>query len=78
MKKGVKIISEISIILFAVSLIVSKFNESIEWNSNGLRNVLVIIYLITSLYYSKMEIKDKNREIQELKLKLKQSKKEIY
>ena len=72
-----KIISEISIILFAVSLIVSKFNESIEWNSNGLRNVLVIIYLITSLYYSKMEIKDKNREIQELKLKLKQSKKEI-
>ncbi|MEF3077379.1 hypothetical protein [Winogradskyella poriferorum] len=78
MKKGVKIISEISIILFAVSLIVSRFNESIEWNSNGLRNVLVIIYLITSLYYSKMEIKDKNREIQELKLKLKQSKKEIY
>ncbi|MCP4053494.1 MAG: hypothetical protein GY739_10575 [Mesoflavibacter sp.] len=77
MKKGMKIISEISIILFAVSLIVSKFNESIEWNSNGLRNVLVIIYLITSLYYSKMEIKDKNREIQELKLKLKQSKKEI-
>jgi len=72
-----KIISEISIILFAVSLIVSKFNESIEWNSNGLRNVLVIIYLITSLYYSKMEIKDKNREIQELKLKLKQSKKGI-
>ena len=77
MKKGMKIISEISIILFAVSLIVSKFNESIEWNSNGLRNVLVIIYLITSLYYSKMEIKDKNREIQELKLKLKQSKKGI-
>tara|TARA_R110002049_G_C8814099_1_gene533819 strand:+ start:13 stop:246 length:234 start_codon:yes stop_codon:yes gene_type:complete len=77
MKKGMKIISEISIILFAVSLIVSKFNESIEWNSNGLRNVLVIIYLITGLYYSKMEIKDKNREIQDLKLKLKQSKKEI-
>jgi hypothetical protein len=77
MKKGLKIISDVSIILFGVSLIVSKFNDSIEWNSNGLRNVLVIIYLITNLYYSKMEIKDKNREIQELKLKLKQSKKEI-
>jgi uncharacterized membrane protein len=77
MKKAIKIISDVSIILFGISLIVSKFNESIEWNSNGLRNVLVIIYLITSLYYSKMEIKDKNREIQELKLKLKQTKKEI-
>ena len=77
MKKVIKIISDLSIILFGISLIVSKFNESIEWNSNGLRNILVIIYLIASLYYSKMEIKDKNREIQELKLKLKQTKKEI-
>ncbi len=77
MKKAIKIISDVSIILFGISLIVSKFSESIEWNSNGLRNALVIIYLITSLYYSKMEIKDKNREIQELKLKLKQTKKEI-
>tara|TARA_R110002051_G_scaffold317015_1_gene397580 strand:- start:298 stop:531 length:234 start_codon:yes stop_codon:yes gene_type:complete len=76
-KKVIKIISDLSIILFGISLIVSKFNESIEWNSNGLRNILVIIYLIASLYYSKMEIKDKNREIQELKLKLKQTKKEI-
>ncbi|EAQ41270.1 MULTISPECIES: hypothetical protein [unclassified Polaribacter] len=77
MKKGLKIISDISIILFGISLIVSKFNESLEWNSSGLRNVLVIIYLITGLYYYRMEIKDKNREIEELKLKLKKTKNEI-
>lgn len=77
MKKGLKIISDISIILFGISLITSKFNESLEWNSSGLRNALVIIYLITSLYYYRMEIKDKNREIEEWKLKLKRTKKEI-
>jgi hypothetical protein len=49
-----------------------------EFNSIDIRNILVLIYLFTSLKYFQIEVKDKNAEIQELKLKLeKQNKSQI-
>ncbi|MCX6172725.1 MAG: hypothetical protein NT048_07805 [Flavobacterium sp.] len=70
MKKTLKIISTVSIVLFGVLWISSKFNFWNEFNSIDNRNILVLIYLFTSLKYFQMEVKDKNAEIQDLKLKL--------
>ena len=70
MKKTLKIISTVSIVLFSVLWISSKFNFWNEFNSIDNRNILVLIYLFTSLKYFQMEVKDKNAEIQDLKLKL--------
>jgi hypothetical protein len=77
MKKTLKIISTVSIVLFGVLWISSKFDFLNEFNSIDIRNILVLIYLFTSLKYFQMEVKDKNAEIQDLKLKLKNTKKEI-
>ena len=77
MKKTLKIISTVSIILFGFLWISSKFDFLTEYNSIDFRNILVLIYLFTSLKYFQMEVKDKNAEIQELKLKLKKTKKDI-
>jgi len=77
MKKTIKIISTISILLFGFLWILSKSNILTEFNSIGIRNVFVIIYLFTSLKYFQMELKDKNAEIQDLKLKLEKTKREI-
>ena len=71
MKKTLKIISTVSIVLFGVLWISSKFDFLNEFNSIDIRNILVLIYLFTSLKYFQMEVKDKNAEIQDLKLKLK-------
>lgn len=73
MKKTLKIISTISIVLFGILWISSQFNFLTEFNSTDLINILVVIYLFTSLKYFQMEVKDKNTEIQELKLKLEKS-----
>ncbi|TWO30413.1 hypothetical protein E1J38_014760 [Seonamhaeicola sediminis] len=77
MKKTLKIISTVSIVLFGILWISSKFDFFTEYNSIDFRNILVLIYLFTSLKYFQMEVKDKNAEIQELKLKLEKTKKEI-
>jgi len=77
MKKTLKIISTVSIVLFGVLWISSKFNFLNEFNSIDIRNILVLIYLFTSLKYFQMEVKDKNAEIQNLKLKLENTKKKI-
>ncbi len=77
MKKALKIISTGSIVLFGVLWISSKFEFLNEFNSIDIRNILVLIYLFTSLKYFQMEVKDKNTEIQDLKLKLENTKKEI-
>ena len=77
MKKALKIISTVSIVLFGVLWISSKFDFLNEFNSIDIRNILVLIYLFTSLKYFQMEVKDKNTEIQDLKLKLENTKKEI-
>jgi Ca2+/Na+ antiporter len=70
MKKTLKIISTLALILFGVLWVSSKLNFWNEFNSIQIRNVMILIYLFTSLKYFQMEVKDKNSEIQELKLKL--------
>ena len=70
MKKTLIIISTLALILFGVLWVSSKLNFLNEFNSIQIRNVLILIYLFTSLKYFQMEVKDKNSEIQELKLKL--------
>ncbi|WP_111310128.1 hypothetical protein [Confluentibacter sediminis] len=77
MKKILKIISTVSIVLFGILWISSKFDFLTEYNSSDIRTFFVLIYLFTSLKYFQMEVKDKNAEIQELKLKLEKTKKEI-
>lgn len=70
MKRIFKIVSTVSITLFGVLLILSKFNFFTEFNSNDFRNILVLIYLFTSLKYFQIEAKEKKAEIQELKIEL--------
>lgn len=70
MKKSLKIISIFSIILFGMLWILSKFTDSAEFNTIEIRNVLVLIYLFTSLKYYQMEVRDKDAVIKELKAKL--------
>jgi hypothetical protein len=48
-----------------------------EFNSVDIRNILVLIYLFTSLKYFQMEVKEKNAEIQELKLNLENEKRKF-
>lgn len=69
MKKILKIISTVSIVLFGILWISSKFDFLTEYNSFDIRTFFVLIYLFSSLKYFQMEVKDKNAEIQELKLK---------
>lgn len=76
MKRTLKIISAVSIVLFGILWILSKFDFLTEYNSTDFRTFLVLLYLFTSLNYFKREVKDKNAEIQELKLKLVQAKRE--
>jgi len=70
MKKSLKIISIFSIILFGMLWILSKFIDSAEFNTIEIRNILVLIYLFTSLKYNQMEVRDKDAVIEELKAKL--------
>ena len=42
-----------------------------EFNTMEIRNILVLIYLVSSLKYYKMEVDDKNTEIENLKGELK-------
>ncbi|MDO7135327.1 MULTISPECIES: hypothetical protein [Algibacter] len=77
MKKTLKIVSTVSIVLFGILWISSKFNFLTEFNSPDIRTFFVLIYLFTSLKYFQMEVKDKNDEIQELKIRLEKTKREI-
>ncbi len=74
MKKILKIVSTVSIILFGILWFLEKFDLLTNYNSIDFRNILVLIYLFTSLKYFQMEVKDKNSEILELKLKLNKKK----
>ena len=61
MKKTLKIISIVSILLFGILWILSKFIDSTEFNTIWeYRDVLILIYLFTGLKYYQMEVKDKN------------------
>jgi hypothetical protein len=75
MKKMLKIISTVSIVLFFILLISKNFDFMKEFNTMNISNILVLIYLVSSLRYFQMEVKDKDSEIQDLKLKLEKEKK---
>ena len=77
MKKALKSIYTVSILIFLVLWILSIFMDSTAFNTMEIRNIFVVIYLISSLIYYKMDVKDKIAEIQELKIKLEKTKKEI-
>jgi hypothetical protein len=70
MKKSLKIISIFSIILFGMLWILSNFIDSTGFNTIEIRNILVLIYLFTSLKYYQIEARDKDAVIKELKAKL--------
>lgn len=71
MKKTLKIISMVSLTLFGILWILSKFIDSTEFNTIwDFRDVLILIYLFAGLKYYQMEVKDKNAAIRKLKIKL--------
>lgn len=72
MKKALKIIYTASILIFFILWILSKFMDNSEFNTMEIRNIFVLIYLVSSLKYYKMEVDDKNAEIEKLKIKLKE------
>ena len=69
-KTILKSLSFISLIAFAILYILERFFDIQFTNDNDLRQAFVIIYLIASLYYHRMELKDKNDKIQELEHRL--------
>ena len=69
-KTTLKTLSFIALIAFAILYIFEGF-FAIELSlGNGLRQAFVLIYIIASLYYYRMELKDKNDEIPQLKHRL--------
>ena len=74
MKKFLKYTSLISIILTGILYILYRFFDIEPFGNSDIRGLVIIIYLASTLYYYKLELKDKNAEIQKLKYQL--SKKE--
>ena len=70
MKRIVKTTSIISIYLFLILLIGSRTTEFEILNNADLRNVSIIIYLITSIYYYRIDSNEKNAKIRNLKAQL--------
>ena len=69
-----KYLSDFSILLVALVFISRFFIDLGYWNSNELRNILLIVYLISSLYFYKAELKDKKQTILKLKQQIKKLK----
>ena len=67
MKKALKAVSLIAILIFGILWVSSKFTVESNWNNADVRGVLVLLYLVTSNKFYKLEIKDKNEEIAALK-----------
>lgn len=70
MKKTFKILSNISLVLFGVLWLLSKFPNSNDFNSIDIRSVLVLIYLFTNLRYHQIQLEEKNLLIKDLTTKL--------
>ncbi len=67
MKKTIKAVSIVSILIFGILWISSKFSVENNWNNADVRGVLVLLYLVTSNKFYKLELQDKNEEIAALK-----------
>jgi len=63
-KNNIKLILEsisyISLIAAAILYLLDSFFDVQFSDNSGLRQAFVVVYLITSLYYYKMDLKDKN------------------
>lgn len=70
MKKPLKIISIISISIFAILWLLGKFVDLNNFNTIDFRNVFVLIYLLSSLKYYQLDSREKDTIIKELKEKL--------
>ena len=65
-----KYISYISLFAFGILYLLDTFFDVQFSDNNGLRQTFVLAYLISSLYYYKMDLKDKNERIRELEHRL--------
>jgi hypothetical protein len=65
-----KSISYISLITFTILYLLYTFFDVQFSDNSSLRQAFVVVYLITSLNYYKMELKDKNERIKELEQRL--------
>jgi hypothetical protein len=70
MKKALKLISFAALIASGVFLVLNSFEALEGIVPTELTYLFILIYLIASLRYHQMELKDKNAEIQYLKQKL--------
>ncbi len=73
MKKTLKIISTISILLFGILWLSSKFISN-ELNTNDIQNILVVISLFTSLKYYQLLVKEKDEIIDHLRVEMRKGK----
>lgn len=65
-----KCISYISLIAFGILYLLDTFFDVQFSDNSSIRQAFVVVYLITSLYYYKMDLKDKNERIKELEHRL--------
>jgi hypothetical protein len=65
-----KCISYISLIAFGILYLLDTFFDVQFSDNSSIRQAFVVVYLITSLYYYKMDFKDKNERIKELEHRL--------
>lgn len=72
MKKSLKIISIISLIIFAILWVLGKLVDFENFNTQEISNIFVIIYLLSSLKYYQLDTRDKDVIIKELKEKLRE------
>lgn len=69
-KRLLKSYANLSIIFFGILFLNEKINLFEVPNSQDLMNLYVIFYLILSMIYYRMELKDKEKVIEGLKYKL--------
>ncbi len=62
--------SYISLIAFAILYLLDTFFDVQFSENSSLRQASVVVYLISSLYYYKLELKTKNERIKELEHRL--------
>lgn len=69
-KNILRIISVISILLFAVLWIANKFVEQHELINPDVRSFLVLVYLFSSMWYYRLLLQEKETRIRDLEEKL--------
>jgi hypothetical protein len=73
MKKTLKLLSLVSIILFGILKGMSIFFKYPEFNTLEIRNLLVFIYLVASIFYFRIELNEKNALIEKLRKEIEEN-----